>query len=124
MTILAKNGQIQAKNDKILTISEFSRHIEYDFLKEHHKTCFHIKNYENLQRRFEDIGQKDQKMAILAKNGQILTIFGQKVTNFEFSTKNEKWRILGILDVQLHEKNQKKYRTVQAVDPGQTDGRE
>ena len=54
----------------------------------------------------EDIGQKDQKMAILAKNGQILTIFGQKVTNFEFSTKNEKWRILGILDIQLHEKNQ------------------
>ena len=48
------------------------------------------------------------------KNGY----FGQKWPNFdpfwpimakfEFSTKNEKWRILGILDVQLHEKNQKK----------------
>ena len=55
-------------------------------------------------RRLEVIGQKHSKTAILAKNGQILTIFGQKVTNFEFSTKNEKWRILGILDVQLHEK--------------------
>ena len=56
----------------------------------------------------EDIGQKEQKMAILVKNGQILTIFYQKMDNFEFSTKNEKWRILGILGVQLDEKNQKK----------------
>ena len=33
---------------KILAISEFSRHIHYDFLKEDHKGSFHTKNYENL----------------------------------------------------------------------------
>ena len=61
-------------------ISEFSWHIHYDFLKEDHKGSFHTKNwyenYENFYRRLEDIGQKHSKMAILAKNGQILTIFG------------------------------------------------
>ena len=120
--------------DKILlfhgqkfAISEFSRYIEYDFLKEDHKNnfhtknqedaqrrlevkcqkpsklsilvkkwpnfvnlrilifilydflkkgSFHTKNYENLQRHLENIGQKHSKMAILAKKGQILTIFG------------------------------------------------
>ena len=46
------------------------------------------------------------------------------MTNFEFLTKNEKWRILGILDVKLREKNQKKYRTVLAVEPERTDARE
>ena len=71
-----KNGQILATNGQILAISEFSRHINYDFLKEDHKGSLHTKNYEILQRRLEDIGQKHSKMAILAKNGQILTIFG------------------------------------------------
>ena len=68
-----KNGQILAQNGQIFAISEFSRHIEYDFLKEHHKTCFHIKNYENLQRLLEDIGQKAKK------NGN----FCQKWPNFD-----------------------------------------
>ena len=36
-TIFATNGQI-------LAISEFSRHIEHDFLKEDHKNNFHTKN--------------------------------------------------------------------------------
>ena len=80
--MLAKNGQFLATNGQIFAISEFSRHIHYDFLKEDHKVSFYTKNYENLQRRLEDIGQKHSKMAILAKNGQILTIFshfgGQK----------------------------------------------
>ena len=48
MLILAKNGQILATNGQILAISEFSKHIHYDFLKEDHKGSFHTKNYENL----------------------------------------------------------------------------
>ena len=83
LSILAKNGQILATNGQILAISEFSWHIhsifniiQHNFLKEDHKGSFHTKNYENLQRRLEDIGQKHSKMAILAKNAQILTIFG------------------------------------------------
>ena len=43
-----KNGQFFSQNGQILAISEYSRHIKYDFLKEHHKTYFHIKKYENL----------------------------------------------------------------------------
>ena len=38
LSILAKNGQILVLNGQIFAISEFSRHIEYDFLKENHKT--------------------------------------------------------------------------------------
>ena len=38
-----KNGQILATNGQILVISEFSRHIHYDFLKEDHKGSFHTK---------------------------------------------------------------------------------
>ena len=37
----------QSCNLANLAISEFSWYIEYDFLKEHHKTCFHTKVYEN-----------------------------------------------------------------------------
>ena len=43
-----KNGQILATNGQILAISEFFRHIHYDFLKEDHKSSFHTKNFENL----------------------------------------------------------------------------
>ena len=43
-----KNGQILATNGQILAISELSRHMHYDFLKEDHKGSFHTKNYENL----------------------------------------------------------------------------
>ena len=46
--ILAKNDQILATNGQILVISEFSRHMHYDFLKEGHKGSFHTKIYENL----------------------------------------------------------------------------
>ena len=42
-----ENGQILATNGQILAISEFSWYIEYYFLKERHKTCFHTKVYEN-----------------------------------------------------------------------------
>ena len=84
-----KNGQILATNGQILATSEFSRHIHYDFLKEDHKGSFHTKNYENLQRRLEDIGQKHSKIAILDKNGQILTaILGVKKF---FEQKNIWW---------------------------------
>ena len=71
-----KNYQILTTNGQILAISGFSWHVHYDFPKEDHKVSFHTQNYENLQRHLEDIGQKHSKRAILAKNGQILTIFG------------------------------------------------
>ena len=41
MSILVKNGQILARNGQILVISEFSRHIEYNFFEEKHiRTTF------------------------------------------------------------------------------------
>ena len=40
---LALNGQILVLNGQNFAISEFSRHIEYDFLKEDHKNNFHTK---------------------------------------------------------------------------------
>ena len=43
-----QNCQFCPKKGQILAISEFSRHIHYDFLKEDHKGSFHTKNYENL----------------------------------------------------------------------------
>ena len=48
-------------------ISEFSGHIEYDFLKEDHKNNFHTKNREDSQQRLEVIGQNLSKLSILAK---------------------------------------------------------
>ena len=49
--ILLFHGQKFAK-------SEFSRHIQYNFLKEVHKNNFHIKSQEDSQRRLEVKGQK------------------------------------------------------------------
>ena len=48
-------------------ISEFSRHINYDFLKEDHSGSSHTKSCDNLQRHLKDIGQKHSKMANLTK---------------------------------------------------------
>ena len=62
-----KNGQILVLNGQNSAISEFSRHIEYDFLKEDHKNNFHTKNQEDSQRRLEVRGQKLSKLSILAK---------------------------------------------------------
>ena len=70
-----KNGQIFVLNGQNFTKSELSRHIKYDFLKEDHKGSFHKKNYENLQRRLEDIGQKHSRMAILAKKWSNFGLF-------------------------------------------------
>ena len=83
--ILAKNGQILVLNCQNFTISEFSRHKEYNFLKENHKKNFHTKNQENSQRRLEVIGQKLSKLSILAKNGPILDLNAQNFTISEFS---------------------------------------
>ena len=66
-----------------------------------HKGSFHTKNYENLQRRLEDIIKKPSKTAILAKNGQILTIFGH--------FGGQKFFHLSHMETQLHAKNKKKY---------------
>ena len=43
-SIFAKNGQNFVLNGQSYAKSEFSRHIEYDFLKENHKNNFHTKN--------------------------------------------------------------------------------
>ena len=53
-----KNGQILVLNGQNFAISEFPRHIEYDFLKEDHKNNFHTKNQEDSQRRMEVRRQK------------------------------------------------------------------
>ena len=42
--IWLKNGKIFVLNGQNFAISEFSKHIEYDFLKEDHKNNFHTKN--------------------------------------------------------------------------------
>ena len=62
-----KNGQILGLNGQNLAISEFSRHKEYNFLKEDHKNNFHTKNQEDSQRCLEVKGQKPSKLSILAK---------------------------------------------------------
>ena len=67
-----KNIKILVLNSRNFAISEFSRHREYDFLKEDHKNNFHTKNQEDSQRRLEVIGKKLSK----------LSIFGQKWPNF------------------------------------------
>ena len=64
LSILAKNMALNGPN---FAISEFSQHIEYDFLKEDHKKNFHTKNQEDSQRRLKVIGQKLSKLSILAK---------------------------------------------------------
>ena len=84
-----KNGQILALKGQIFAIAEFSRNIHYDLLKEDHKSSFHTKNYENLQRCLEDIGQKHYwllwpKMAIFDHFG-VKEIFDQKI--FQWSSK-------------------------------------
>ena len=68
----------------------------------------------------EDIGQTHTKMAILAKNGQILTIFGHFWGQKIFDRKNLGWSSKSLRDTQLHAKNKKKYRTVKAVGPERT----
>ena len=70
----SQNSQFWPKNDQIFNlngqnfpISEFSRHIDYDFLKEDHKNNFHTKNQEDSQQGLEIIGKKLSKLSILAK---------------------------------------------------------
>ena len=79
LSILAKNGQILVLNGQNFAISEFSQHIEYDFLKEDHRNNFHTKNQEDSQRRLKVKGQKPSKLSILAKKWPS---FGHKWPNF------------------------------------------
>ena len=112
-----KNCQILATHGQILAISEFFRHIHYDFLKEDHKGSFHTKIYENLYRCLEDIGQKHSKMAILAKNGQILIIFGHFVGQKIVRPKKFLETIEVVWRPNFMQKIRKKYQTVKAVGP-------
>ena len=74
---------------------------------------------------FENMNKKHWFWAILVKNGQFWTIFGQKRANFEFSAKKRNCHFF--TKPGLHEKNQKnmmrgfleKVRT-----DGRTNGRE
>ena len=76
-----KNGQILVLNGQNFAISEFS-----------------------WQRCLEDIGQKHSKIAILAKNGQILTIFGHFGGQKIFSTEKIFGGHLSHMETQLHAK--------------------
>ena len=58
-----KNGQVFVLNGQNFAKSEFSRHIEYDFLKEDHKNNFLTKNQEDSQRCLEVRGQELSKMS-------------------------------------------------------------
>ena len=53
----------------------------------------------------EDIGQKHSKMAILDKNGQILTIFGHFGGKKKISTEKIFGGQLSHMETQLHAKN-------------------
>ena len=68
------------------------------------------------------MGQKHSKMAILAKNGQILTIFGHFEGQKIFDRKNFWWSSMSYGDTTLRKKAKKKYRTVKAVGPERTNG--
>ena len=73
------NGQILVLNGQSFFISQFSWHIEYDFLKVDHKNNFHTKHQEDSQGRLEVKGQKPSKLSILAKKWPN---FGHKWPNF------------------------------------------
>ena len=92
-----KNGQIFVLNGQNFALSEFSRHIEYDFLKEEDKNNFNTKKQEDSQRCMEVKGQKPLKRSIFAKHGQIqpsqnfpgiYTMIFSKKTLGSFHTKN------------------------------------
>ena len=110
-----KNGQILATNGQILAISEFSRHIHYDFLKKDHKSSFHTKKLWKFIAAFGRYRPKTLKNGYLAKNVQILTIFGhfggQKIFSTNLVSIEVVWR------PNFMQKIRKKYQTVKAVGP-------
>ena len=67
----------------------------------------HEKNQKNLMRQFENMSKKHWFWAVLAKNGQFWTIFGQKRASFVFSAKKRNCHFLAFMDPLLHEKKQK-----------------
>ena len=68
-------------------------------------------------RRLEVIGQKHSKTAILAKNGQILTIFGHFGAKKIFRPKNFLMSFKVVWRPNFMQKIRKKYQTVKAVGP-------
>ena len=108
------NGQILTTNGQILAISEFSRHIHYDFLKEDPKGSLHTK----LWKFISAFGRYRPKTL---KNGY----FGQKWPNFYhflpflgskiFTTKKFLVSIEVVWRPNLTQKIRKKYQTVKAV---------
>ena len=91
------------KKGQTLAISEFSWHQPYVFPEEDHKFSFYSEKYENLKQRLGEICQHGPTFLVY---GQIMVVFGQKRSNFEFSSKNENRQILSFLDVQLHARKQ------------------
>ena len=58
-------------------------------------------------RQFENMSKKHKFWAILAKNGQFWTIFGQRRANFEFSAKKLNCHFFTVTKPGLHEKIRK-----------------
>ena len=77
-----KTGQIFVLNGQNFAISEFSRHIEYDFLKENHKNNSHTKNQEDSQRGFGSYRSKTLKSVNF---GQKMALNGPNFAISEFS---------------------------------------
>ena len=58
---MAKNGQIFVLHGQNFAKSEFSKHIEYDFLKKYHKNKFHTKKLGRLIAAFGSYSSKSLK---------------------------------------------------------------
>ena len=90
-----KNGQILAANGQILAISEFSRNIHYDFLKQDHKGSFHTKSQKIYSGVWKIQAKNTQKWLFwpkMAKFVPFLAILGVKKffdrKNFWWSSKS------------------------------------
>ena len=114
-----KNGQILATNGQILAISEFSRHIHYDFPKEDHTGNFHTKTIK-LIAAFGGYRPKTLKNGYFGQKWPNLDHFWPLWGSNKFSTKKIFGGHLSHMETQLHAK--KKYQTFKAVGPERTDG--
>ena len=109
---LAKNGQNWAKKSKTRI---FPQNFFSPFLKDQ-KIGSYGKNHENLQQRLEEMGQKEH---FLPKTAKFWRKTAKKMKTRIFA-KNPKRHKSSFMDAQLHARNQKKYSTVLAAEPGRT----
>ena len=57
---------------------------------------------------YSSVWEKQAKTSIFGQKWPILTVFGQKRANFEFSSKNRNRHFLSFLNIQLHARRKKK----------------